>query len=59
MMPSNAKTTSGYSKSRRRSLEDFEKEMAERRQLEDKGQSPQTRGSGRRQATEIVCRLSS
>jgi len=30
MMPSKAKTTSGYSKPKRRSLEDFEKEMAQR-----------------------------
>jgi hypothetical protein len=59
MMPSKAKTTGGYSKPKRRSLEDFEKEMARRRQLEDKSLSPQSQGSGRRQATEIICRLPS
>jgi hypothetical protein len=51
-----SKTTSGYSKSKRRSLEDFEKEVAQHRQLEDKGHSPQSRGDDKRQGSSVACR---
>ena len=61
MTPSKTKATSGYSKHKRRSLEDFEKEMAQRRKLEDRGLSPPSRAQkdDERQGSSVACHLDS